>query len=91
MAVFVLQLLALLSFLYIFCVAVYMYNMLSMLMSSIPNKVCPFPGTTKNLHIFCLLLFSIFTLHMPNCIIIILLYVLDVTYFLLLPVVLLLH
>ena len=48
--------------------------MFSVLMSGIPNKGCPFPGTTKKLHIICLLMCSIFTLHMPNCVFIVLLY-----------------
>ena len=47
-----------------------------MLMSGMPNKACLFPETTKKLHIFYLLLCSILTLHMPNCVIIVLLYVL---------------
>ena len=47
-------------------------RMFSVSMSGMPNKACPFPGTTKNLHIFYLLLYSIFTLHMPNCVILLL-------------------
>ena len=47
----------------------------SVSLSGMPNKACTFPGTTKNVHIFCLLLCSIFTLHLPNCVIIVLSYV----------------
>ena len=40
-----------------------------------PNKAWLCPGTTKNLHIFCLVLCSMFTLHMPNCVTVVLLFV----------------
>ena len=62
-----------------------MFMALSMSISGMSNKACPFTGTTKNLHISCLLLCSIFMLHVPNSVIV-LLYVLIVYYhFLLLP------
>ena len=32
---------------------------------------CPFLGTKKKVQLFCLLLCSIFTLHMPNCVILV--------------------
>ena len=44
-------------------------------MSGMPNKACPYPRTTKTLYIFCLLFCSIFILHASNCVIIVLLYV----------------
>ena len=62
------------SYLCIYCVAVYVY-MFNMLMSGIPNKACLFPETTNNLHIFCLLLCCVFTLYMPYCLTVVLLYV----------------
>ena len=43
-----------------------MFMILSMSMSGMPNKSCPFPGTTKNLPILCLLLCSICILHVPD-------------------------
>ena len=43
-------------------------------MSGMPSRASPFPGTTKNLHAFFLLLCSIFTLQMPYYVIIVLLY-----------------
>ena len=49
--------------------------MFSLSVLGMPNKVCPFPGTKKNLQIFCLLLYSNFTLNMLNCVIVVLLYV----------------
>ena len=45
-------------------------RMFSISVSGMPNNACPFPGTAKKLQILCLLLFSIFSLHMPNCVII---------------------
>ena len=58
-------------------------------MSGTPNKACPFAGTTKMLHILHLLWCSVFTLHMPNCVIVVLFYVLTgCLYFLLLPIIL---
>ena len=45
-----------------------------------PNKACLFPGTTKKLHILHLLLCSVFTFHMPNCVIVVLLYVSDLIF-----------
>ena len=74
MAVFVLQLLAL-SVSYVSIELQFKCIMFSMSMSGMPNKACPFLGATKNLHIFCLLLHYVFTLHMPNWVIIVLLYV----------------
>ena len=50
-------------------------SMLSKWISGIPNNVCPFPGTTKKLHILHLLLFSNVTLHMSSCIIVDWLYI----------------
>ena len=46
-------------------------------MSTMPNKTWPFPGTTNYSHISCLLLHLIFTLHMLNCVIFVLLYILE--------------
>ena len=53
----------------------FMFMILSTSMSGMTNKACPFPGMTKNLHILCLLLCSIFTQHVPNWVINVLLYV----------------
>ena len=47
----------------------------SVLMSGIPSKCCLFLGTTKKLHILILLLFPMFTVHLLNCVIVVLLYV----------------
>ena len=41
-------------------------RMSNMSMSDMPYKVCPFPGTSKKLHILSLLLCSTFTLHIHN-------------------------
>ena len=41
-------------------------RMLNNSMSGMPNNACLYPGTTKKLHILCLLLCSNFTLHMPS-------------------------
>ena len=46
-------------------------SMSSVMISSIPSKACQFPGTTKKLHILTLLLFSTFTLHLLNCVIVV--------------------
>ena len=50
-------------------------------MSGMPSKGCLFLGTTEKLHIFILLLFSVFTVHLPNCVIIVLLYILNLMSF----------
>ena len=74
MAVFVLQLLAL----SVSCVSIvlqFICIMFSVSISGMPNKACLFPGTSKSLHVFCLLLCSIFTLHIPNYVIIVLLHI----------------
>ena len=55
-------------------------NMPSVLMSDRPSKGCLFLGTTQKLQIF-VLLFSIFTVHLPNCVIVVLLYVLNLMSF----------
>ena len=52
-------------------------NMPSVSMSGMPGKGCLFPGTTEKLHIFILLLFSIYIVHLPNCVIAVLLHVLN--------------
>ena len=49
-------------------------SMFSISISSMPNNACPFPGTTKEAQIFCLLLCSIFSLHLCNCVNIVQLY-----------------
>ena len=59
--------------------------MFSISISGMPNSACPFPGTTKKLQVFYLLLCSIFTFHMPNCVIVVLLCVLAVYLYFLLP------
>ena len=74
MAVFVLQL-SVLSFLCVPIMMQFIFMTLSVSMSGIPNKAFPFPGTTKSLHIFCILLFSNLALHMPSCVIVTLLHV----------------
>ena len=54
-------------------------------MSGMPNKTC-LSWNNKEVTYFLLLLCSIFTLHMPNCFIVVLLYALKgCFYFLLLP------
>ena len=50
-------------------------------MSGMSNRTWPFPGATKNSQLFCLLLWSVFTFHMPNCVIIVFSYVLGHFYF----------
>ena len=51
-------------------------RMFSISISGIPsNNACPFPETTKILHILCLLSCSNFSVHMPNCVIVVWLYV----------------
>ena len=50
-------------------------NIPSVLMSGMPSKGCLSLGTTKKLHILILLLFSIFTIYLPNCVIVVVLYV----------------
>ena len=52
-------------------------------MSGMPNKACTFPGTTKNLHVFSSLLCSMFTLHMPHCVIIFKFYVFNLMFLIL--------
>ena len=42
------------------------YNFSNLIYSK-PNNSCLFPGTTKKLHILCLVLCFV-TLHMPNCV-----------------------
>ena len=44
-------------------------------MFGMPSNFWPVHGTTKKLHDFCLLLCSVFTLHMPNCVSVVLLHV----------------
>ena len=46
----------------------FIIRMSSVLISGMPKKACPFLQTTKTLQILSLLLCSIFTLYMPNCI-----------------------
>ena len=79
MAVFVLQLLVLsvscVSFVLQFKCIMFRMSMLGM-----PSKACPFPGTSENLHICCLLLFSIFSTYMLNHVIGDLLYIHTVFY-----------
>ena len=41
-----------------------------------PNGSCPFPGTAKKIQILCLLLCSTFSLHKPNHVAVVQLYVL---------------
>ena len=55
-------------------------SMLSKLIPGIPNDACPFPGSTRKLHILCLLLCSTFTLHIPNCVIVLQLYILSLMF-----------
>ena len=49
--------------------------MLRASVSGMPNNGCPFPGTTKNLHFFLLILCSTTTIYVPTCVIVVLLYV----------------
>ena len=58
-------------------------SMFSNSISGIPSNGFPFPGTTKKLHILHLLLCSTVTLHMPNCIIVVWLYVFSFVFYLL--------
>ena len=55
----------------------FIFQMFNNSMSGIPNHAYPFPGTTKKMHFLCLSLFLISTLHLPNCVIIMWLYVLN--------------
>ena len=71
---FVLQLLSL-SVLYVSIVLQFIFIMLRGSMSGVPSKDLPFPRTTTNLHILHFI-GSIFTLHMSNCVIVVLLYIL---------------
>ena len=41
---------------------------LSAAVSGMPSSNWPFPGTTKNTHLFLIILNLITTVHMPNCI-----------------------
>ena len=43
--------------------------------SGIPSNTCPFPGTTKNTHLFFTFLNLMWTMHIPSCMMCILLYV----------------
>ena len=72
MTVFVLHLLAL----SVSCVSIvlkFIVIIFSMSMSGIPKKACLFSATTRNFQIVCLLLCCNFTLHMPNCVTVVLL------------------
>ena len=55
-----------------------MLSMSSNLISGIPNRAYPFPGTTKNLHMGCLFLCLIYNLHIPKSEVLVLLYVLNI-------------
>ena len=50
-------------------------NYLSAAVSGIPSSTWPFPGTTKNIHLFLLSLKLMFTTQVPNCVMTVLLYV----------------
>ena len=49
-------------------------------MSGIPNSTCPFPGTTRNIHLFAIFLNLVWTAHMPNCIMCVPLYVFNLMF-----------
>ena len=66
-------------------VLMFFVRMSSISMSEMPSKACPFPGITQKLPIFCLLC-SIFTLHISNCVVV-LLYVLTGYFYFLLPLI----
>ena len=55
-------------------------SMPSVLMSGISSKGCLFLVTTKKLHIFIFLFFYFLTVHLPNCVIVVLLYVLNLMF-----------
>ena len=50
---------------------------LSAAVSGIPSGAWPFPGTTKNTHLFLMFLNLITTAHVPNCVMLVLLYILS--------------
>ena len=56
-----------------YCINIFI--MLNGSMSGMPNTACPFLGTTKNLHLLSLFLCSNSTAHVPNWVIVVLLYV----------------
>ena len=45
-------------------------------MSAMPKNASPSPGTRKKMHFLHLLLFYISTLHLPNCVVAVQLYIL---------------
>ena len=55
----------------------FIFEMFNNSMSGMPNNASPFPGTTKKMHFLCLSLFSVSTLHVPNCVTVVQLYVLS--------------
>ena len=75
-----------LSALSAFCVSIVLLvvvMMSSFSMSGMLDKACLFPGMTNEFHILSLLLCSIFTLHMPNVVIVVLLYIFNRVFLLL--------
>ena len=64
----------------IYCVAIYIYDVEHVQYQACLTKLVLFPGSIKNLHIFCTLLYSNLTLCTPNCVIVVLLYVLKLGY-----------
>ena len=52
----------------------------SILMSGIPKEVEPFPGITRNLHVSCLFLYLIYTLHTHSWEMLVSLYALNVKF-----------
>ena len=58
---------------------IFILIMLRTSVSGMPSNACPFPGTTKN-YILKVFLCSITTIHIPNSVIMVLLYVLIVNY-----------
>ena len=66
-----------------FCVPIMLQlidSMFSILISGISSKSCLFLGTKKKLHILILLLFSILTVNLPHCVMVIPLYVLNLMF-----------
>ena len=53
----------------------FIFNMFNNSMSGMPKNLFPFPQTTEKMVFLCLSLFSFSTLHLPNCVIVIQLYV----------------
>ena len=52
----------------------------SAMVSGIPNSACPFPGTTKKHAFFVTFLNLIWTMHMPNCVMCVQLYVFNLMF-----------